>query len=56
MIISGEDNSLRKAIFRLASSLQVLDCAMSLSVGAPINEAIPNLHAGILSTVFMRLS
>lgn len=56
VILSGKPGTIRWAVFKLASSLQVLDSAMSLSVGAPITEVIPNLHAGILSTVFMRMT
>lgn len=55
LILSGKPGSIRWAIFKIASALQVLDSAMSLSVGAPIVETLPELHAGILGTAFMRI-
>ena len=53
LILSGKIGSLRWAIFKLASSLQVLNAALSLSVGAKITESIPNLHVGVLSMALM---
>ena len=53
--LSGFKGTVRWGIFKVASSTQVLDSAMSLCVGAKITESIPNLHAGILSTVMMKL-
>ena len=53
LILSGNIGSLRWAIFKLASGLQVLNSAISLSVGAKITESIPNLHVGILSMALM---
>lgn len=53
LILAGKVGSLRWAIFKLASSLQVLNSALSLSVGANITEIIPNLHVGVLSKALM---
>lgn len=55
IILSGEAGSLRWAFFKTASSLQVLDCAMSLSVGAPMGQAIPNMHPGLISVCLMQM-
>ena len=53
LILSGKIGSLRWAIFKVASGLQVLNAALSLSVGARITETIPNLHVGVLSMALM---
>lgn len=53
LILSGRIGSLRWAIFKVASGLQVLNAALSLSVGAKITETIPNLHVGVLSMALM---
>jgi hypothetical protein len=55
VILSGKRNTVRWAIFKLASSTQIINSAMSLGVGAKITEFIPNLHAGILSTILIKL-